>query len=62
MTELPLKDRQQSYDIESSSSQFGIWRTREVMVESDDDRSFERGVGRTDNSFRGLSQEPSPLS
>ncbi|KAF9249454.1 hypothetical protein DTO013E5_2728 [Penicillium roqueforti] len=62
VTELPLKDRQQSYDIESSSSQFGIWRTREVMVESDDDRSFERGVGRTDNSFRGLSQEPSPLS
>ena len=25
-----------------SNSQSGIWQTREVLVESDDDRSFER--------------------
>ncbi|KAJ5968906.1 hypothetical protein N7501_005154 [Penicillium viridicatum] len=41
--ELPLKKiKQKSCDAESSSSQSGIWRTREVLVESDDDRSFER--------------------
>ncbi|KAJ5870390.1 hypothetical protein N7455_005331 [Penicillium solitum] len=41
--ELPLKNiKQRSCDAESSNSQSGIWQTREVLVESDDDRSFER--------------------
>lgn len=41
--ELPLKKiKQKSCDAESSSSQSGIWRTREILVESDDDRSFKR--------------------
>ncbi|CAI7616447.1 unnamed protein product [Penicillium palitans] len=41
--ELPLKNiKQKSSDAESSNSQSGIWQTREVLVESDDDRSFGR--------------------
>ncbi|KAJ5143776.1 uncharacterized protein N7515_002563 [Penicillium bovifimosum] len=42
--EMPLEDiKPQCYDAESSSSQQGIWRTREVMVESDEERFLESG-------------------
>ncbi|KGO77009.1 hypothetical protein PITC_004300 [Penicillium italicum] len=46
-TKLPLKDqKQQPCDAESNSSQLGIWRTREAIVESDDDISLGGGVGK----------------
>lgn len=54
VSELPLDERQQNgdgYDAESNDSQQGIWRTREVRVESDDerddvimDRNYREGV------------------
>ncbi|KAJ5963833.1 uncharacterized protein N7479_003709 [Penicillium vulpinum] len=47
LTELPLKDiNQKSCDVESSTSQLSIWRTREATGGSDDDKSLEGGVGR----------------
>jgi hypothetical protein len=42
VSELPLDDRKGDYDAESNDSQKGIWRTREVTIDSDEDTESGR--------------------
>ena len=47
LSEIPLDDRNgKSPDSDSNHSQHGIWETREVTVESDDERDLEEAMNR----------------